>query len=94
MKSDPADARKIARYTLDNWTELRQYSCLLYTSTIYTAAAEEAARKQLESVTEKWSAQYPTKESVTMFPVFTVPEPVPYTHLDVYKRQDRYGVYG
>ena len=26
VKSDPADARKIARYTLDNWTELRQYS--------------------------------------------------------------------
>ena len=25
-ESDPADARKIARYTLDNWTELRQYS--------------------------------------------------------------------
>ena len=28
--------------------------------TIYTAANEEAARKQLESVTEKWSAQYPS----------------------------------
>ena len=28
--------------------------------TIYTAADEEAARKQLESVTEKWSAQYPS----------------------------------
>lgn len=26
VKSDPADARKIARYTLDNLTELRQYS--------------------------------------------------------------------
>ena len=26
VKSDPADANKIARYTLDNWTELRQYS--------------------------------------------------------------------
>lgn len=25
VKSDPADARKIARYTLDNWAELRQY---------------------------------------------------------------------
>ena len=24
VKSDPADARKIARYTLDNWAELRQ----------------------------------------------------------------------
>ena len=28
--------------------------------TIYTAADEETARKQLESVTEKWSAQYPS----------------------------------
>ena len=28
--------------------------------TIYTAANEEAARKQLESVTEKWSDQYPS----------------------------------
>ena len=28
--------------------------------TIYTAADEEAARKQLESVTEKWSDQYPS----------------------------------
>ncbi len=26
VKSDSADARKIARYTLDNWAELRQYS--------------------------------------------------------------------
>ena len=26
VKSDPADARKIARYTLDNWANLRQYS--------------------------------------------------------------------
>ena len=26
VKSDPADAKKIARYTLDNWAELRQYS--------------------------------------------------------------------
>lgn len=28
--------------------------------TIYTAADEEAARKQLESVTEKWTTQYPS----------------------------------
>ncbi|RZS92089.1 IS110 family RNA-guided transposase [Cuneatibacter caecimuris] len=28
VKSDPADAKKIARYTLDNWAELRQYSCM------------------------------------------------------------------
>lgn len=28
VKSDPADARKIARYTLDNWAELRQYSSM------------------------------------------------------------------
>ena len=33
VKSDPADARKIARYTLDNWTELRQYSCMDNTRT-------------------------------------------------------------
>lgn len=26
VKTDPADARKIAKYTLDNWAELRQYS--------------------------------------------------------------------
>ena len=28
VKSDPADANKIARYTLDNWPELRQYSSM------------------------------------------------------------------
>ena len=28
VKSDPADARKIARYALDNWAELRQYSSM------------------------------------------------------------------
>lgn len=28
--------------------------------TIYTAASEEAARKQLETVTKKWSGQYPS----------------------------------
>lgn len=28
VKSDPADARKIARYTLDRWTLLRQYSVM------------------------------------------------------------------
>ena len=32
----------------------------MYKRQIYTAADEEAARKQLESVTEKWSAQYPS----------------------------------
>ena len=26
VKSDPADSRKIARYTLDNWADLREYS--------------------------------------------------------------------
>ena len=26
VKSDPADSKKIARYTLDNWAELREYS--------------------------------------------------------------------
>ncbi len=33
VKSDPADAKKIARYTLDNWAELRQYSCMDTTRT-------------------------------------------------------------
>ena len=28
VKSDPVDSRKIARYTLDNWTSLRQYSSM------------------------------------------------------------------
>ena len=28
VKSDPADAKKIARYTLDNWSELRHYSVM------------------------------------------------------------------
>ena len=28
--------------------------------TIYTAADEEAARKQLKTATEKWSGQYPS----------------------------------
>ncbi len=28
--------------------------------TIYTATSEEAARKQLETVTKKWSGQYPS----------------------------------
>lgn len=33
VKSDPADAKKIARYTLDNWIELRQYSSMDNTRT-------------------------------------------------------------
>lgn len=33
VKSDPADAKKIARYTLDNWAELRQYSSMDNTRT-------------------------------------------------------------
>lgn len=28
VKSDPADAKKIARYALDNWIQLRQYSAM------------------------------------------------------------------
>lgn len=28
VKTDPADAKKIARYTLDNWTGLREYSAM------------------------------------------------------------------
>ena len=33
VKSDLADAKKIARYTLDNWAELRQYSSMNNTRT-------------------------------------------------------------
>lgn len=33
VKSDPADSRKIARYTLDNWADLRQYSSMDTTRT-------------------------------------------------------------
>ena len=33
VKSDPADAKKIARYTLDNWAELHQYSSMDNTRT-------------------------------------------------------------
>lgn len=33
VKSDPADARKIARYALHNWAELRQYVCMDNTRT-------------------------------------------------------------
>ena len=32
-KSDPADVRKIVRYTFDNWAELRQYSSMDNTHT-------------------------------------------------------------
>lgn len=33
VRSDPADARKIARYTLDNWAELHQYVDMYNTHT-------------------------------------------------------------
>ena len=33
VKSDPADSRKIARYALDNWASLRQYSIMDTTRT-------------------------------------------------------------
>lgn len=33
VKSDPADAKKIARYTLDNWAELQEYSSMDTTRT-------------------------------------------------------------
>ena len=53
VKSDPADSRKIARYALDNWAELRQYSTMdttreqLGMSTVYVVSA----LKRLQSVT-------------------------------------------
>ena len=33
VKSDPADAKKIARYTLDNWADLQEYSSMDATRT-------------------------------------------------------------
>lgn len=33
VKTDPADAKKIARYTLDNWAELREYTSMDTTRT-------------------------------------------------------------
>ena len=33
VKSDPADAKKIARYTLDNWADLHEYSSMDTTRT-------------------------------------------------------------
>lgn len=33
VKSDPADAKKIARYTLDNWADLQEYSSMDSTRT-------------------------------------------------------------
>ena len=33
VKSDPADSRKIARYAIDNWAELRKYSIMDATRT-------------------------------------------------------------
>ena len=33
VKSDPADAKKIARYTLDNWADLQEYSSMDTTRT-------------------------------------------------------------
>ena len=33
VKTDPADAKKIARYTLDNWASLREYSVMDTTRT-------------------------------------------------------------
>lgn len=42
-------------------SDLRYFYFTIYNlKTIYTAASEEAARKQLETVTKKWSGQYPS----------------------------------
>lgn len=42
VKSDPANARKIARYALDNWAELRQYSSM------------DTIRKQLKTLNSQF----------------------------------------
>lgn len=43
VKSDPADAKKIVCYTLDNWAELRQYSSM------------DNTRTQLETLNSQFS---------------------------------------
>ena len=43
VKSDPADTKKIARYTLDNWAELRQYSSM------------DSTRAQLKTLNSQFS---------------------------------------
>ena len=43
VKTDPADSRKIAKYALDNWTELRQYSSM------------DDTREQLKALNSQYS---------------------------------------
>jgi transposase len=43
IKTDPADARKIAKYALDNWAELRQYSSM------------DDTREQLKALNSQYS---------------------------------------
>jgi len=50
VKSDPADSRKIARYALDNWAELRQYSSM------------DTTREQLKTLNAQMS--FLTKQKV------------------------------
>ena len=50
VKSDPADSRKIARYTLDNWADLRQYSSM------------DTTREQLKTLNSQMS--FFTKQKV------------------------------
>lgn len=50
VKSDPADSKKIARYTLDNWADLRQYSSM------------DTTREQLKTLNSQMS--FFTKQKV------------------------------
>lgn len=52
VKSDPADARKIARYTLDRWTSLRQYSAM------------ETTRSQLKTLNTQFQFFMSQKKSM------------------------------
>ena len=52
VKTDPADAKKIARYTLDNWAELREYSSM------------DTTRSQLKLLNAQFS--FCTKQKVAM----------------------------
>lgn len=49
---------KWSKNEINRWADYIEFAKNL--KTIYTSASEEAARKQLETVTKKWSGQYPS----------------------------------
>ena len=57
---DDGVIRKLAAYVVLGINEDDMKAFAKDLKTIYTAADEEAARKQLKTVTENWSGQYPS----------------------------------